>query len=444
MVNGKSTKKKEGTATPPVFPLQQPRGTQDILPSEQKYWEYVVETAKTLFKGWHFQRIDTPLFEETVLFTRGVGEGTDIVEKELFEIKAKGAGAAYALRPEGTASVVRAYIQHGMRSWPQPVKLFYIGSFFRYDRPQKGRYRQLHQFGAEVIGSASPVTDVELIYINHALFDQLGLEDYVVHVNSLGEKAERTAYLKLLKDHYRRNKSKLCRDCRERITINPLRVLDCKEEKCQPVIATAPRMIDHLSEASQQHFNFVVKSLEELHIPYMVDPRLVRGLDYYSHTVWEFVPKADGEGSQSSLSGGGRYNDLVKQLGGKATPAVGFSAGIERIIARLQEEGVELTVTDAPQIFVAQLGNRAKKEALKILRLLQEAHIPFAESIDRDGMQPQLRVADRLGVKWALILGQKEVLDKTVIFRNMESGMQEVVPQEAMIDELKKRLNILD
>lgn len=432
-----STAKKED-----LQPLAHPRGTQDILPDQQKYWEYVVETAKSVLQGWNFQRVDTPIFEETALFQRGVGADTDIVSKELFELKAKG-GSQYALRPEGTASLARAYIEHGMRSWPQPVKLFYIGPFFRYDRPQKGRFRQLHQYGVEVFGSTAPVTDVQVIYLNHMLFKRLGLEDYIVHINSLGEPGERATYIKLLKEHYRRNRQKLCKDCKERIISNPLRVLDCKEEKCQQVSNTAPRLLDHLSEGSKQHFESVLSMLDDLQIPYEVKPSLVRGLDYYTHTVWEFMPKTVGEdGSQSSLSGGGRYNGLMKALGGKDTPGVGFAGGIERLIDRLKEEGVELTLADRPLVFIAQLGARAKKEALTILSRLQEAQIPFAESLDRDGMQAQLRMADRFQVKWALIIGHKEVLDKSIIFRNMESGMQEVVPQESMIAELQKRLSI--
>jgi histidyl-tRNA synthetase len=425
--------------------INRPRGTQDIVPYEQKYWEYVIETAKTVIKGWGFQRLETPIFEETTLFTRGIGEGTDIVDKELFELKSRGGGSAYALRPEATAGMVRAYLEHGMRSWPQPVKLFSVGPFFRYDRPQKGRFRQFHQIDLEVIGSAAPVTDAELIYLTHVLFQQLGLDDYVAQLNSIGGQEERTAYLKLLKDYYRRNRQKLCRNCKERLTTNPLRVLDCKEDKCRQLAASAPRILDHLSESSRQHFDSVVGTLDELGVPYMVAPLLVRGLDYYTDTVWEFVPKTSEDiGQQSSLCSGGRYNGLVKLLGGKDTPAVGLAMGVERIIDRLKEEGVELTVTDSAHIFVAQLGKRAKREALKILRVLQEAQIPFAASLDRDGMQAQLRLADRLGVQWALILGQKEVLDKTVIFRNMESGMQEVVTQERMVDELKRRLNLGD
>jgi histidyl-tRNA synthetase len=435
---GSPPKKSNGGVT---LPLSHPRGTQDILPDQQKYWEYVVETTKSFLQGWNFQRIDTPLFEELVLFQRGLGQETDIVAKEIFELKSRG-GSPYVLRPEGTASLVRAYIEHGMRAWSQPVKLFYIGPFFRYDRPQKGRWRQLHQFGVEVFGSTAAITDAQLIYITHLLFRRLGLEDYTVHINTLGEAVERGAYIKLLKDHYRRNRQKLCKDCKERFVTNPLRLLDCKEEKCQQLANTAPRLLDHLGEVSRQHFEAVLGILDKLAVPYEIKPALVRGLDYYTHTVWEFVPKTAPESAQSSLAGGGRYNGLVKALGGKDTPGVGFAAGIERIIDRLKEEGVELSLADRPQVFVAQLGARAKKESLDILRQLQEAQIPFAESLDRDGMQAQLRLADRVGVRWALIIGQKEVLDKTIIFRNMESGMQEVVPQDKMVSELQKRLSL--
>lgn len=426
------------------FPLHKPRGTQDILPDQQVYWEYVVETAKSFFYGWNFQRIDMPLFEETALFTRGVGEETDMVSKEMYELKTRG-GAGYALRPEGTAPVARAFIEHGMRAWPQPVKLFYVGPFFRYGRPQKGRWRQLHQFGVEVFGSASPVTDAELMFLTNLLLKRLGLEQFELQVNSLGQAEERGVYIKLLKEHYRRNRQKLCKDCKERLAKNPLRLLDCKEEKCQQLAATAPRLLDHLTEESRRHFEAVLGLLDELEVRYVVKPSLVRGLDYYTHTVWEFVTKtAEGGASSLALSAGGRYNGLIKLLGGKDTAGVGFASGIERIIDQLKLEGVELTVADKPQVFIAQLGQRAKREALMLSQLLQEARVPFASSLDRDGMQAQLRSADRVGAQWALIIGQKEALDKTVIFRNMESGMQEVVPQDRVVEELKKRLSLAD
>lgn len=427
-----------------MFPVQRPRGTHDILPQDQKYWEYVVETAKSIFRGFDFKRLDTPIFEETTLFTSGIGEETDIVSKEMYELKVRGSGPRYVLRPENTAAIIRAYIEHGMRSWPKPVKLFYVGPFFRYERPQKGRLRQFHQWGIEIIGSSAPITDVQWIYLTHLYFGQLGLEDYVVRINSLGEPDERAEYLKLLKDHYRRNRAKLCKNCKVRLGKNPLRLLDCKEEKCQQLANTAPRLLDHLSDASREHFENVLAGLDALSVPYEVAPSLVRGIDYYTHTVCEFVPTTteDEEGSQTALAAGGRYNGLVKALGGRDRPAAGIAGGIERLVERLKEEGVELTMTDKPLVFVAQLGEQSKFEALTVMKSLQEAQIPFMESIDRDGMQVQLKKADRVGVPWAVIIGHKEVLDKTAILRNMESGMQEVVSREKLIPELQRRLHI--
>ena len=424
-----------------LFPVQAPRGTQDILPQEQKYWEYVVETSKMILRGWDFKRIDTPIFEETALFTRAVGEQTDIVTKELFELKVSGGGAHYSMRPEGTAAAVRAYIEHGLRSWYKPVKLFYVGPFFRYDRPQAGRWRQFHQVGVEMFGSKAYVTDVEVMYVAHVILQQLGLEEYSFHVNSLGGADDRGEYIKVLGDHYRRNRNKLCRECKRRLTTNPLRMLDCKEEKCQQVANTAPLIFDHLSEEAKKCFQQVLVVLEGLGVPHEVQPSLVRGLDYYTGVVWEVQPKRE-SGSQSSLAGGGRYDGLVKELGGRDTSAVGFSLGVERVIECLKDEGVELTTTESPQVFVAQLGEMAKMAALKVMRSLQESQIHFAESVDREGMQPQLKLAARLGVKWVVIVGQKEVLDKTVILRNMASGMQEVVAQDDLCDELSRRLNL--
>lgn len=445
----KTSEKKASNLKKPTKqePIQSPRGMQDILPQEQKYWEYIVETAKFVARGWDFQRIDTPVIEDTALFNRAIGEETDVVSKELFELKSRGKNSHYSLRPEVTASIVRSFIEHGMRSWPKPIKLFYTGPCFRYDRPQKGRYRQHHQFGLEIFGVSSPVAEAELIYIEHTFLQQLGLEEYTFKINSLGKEEDRKTYIKTLKDHYRRNRSKLCQDCKKRITSNPLRVLDCKQEKCQQVANTAPNIIENLSDESKEHFEAVLRLLDGLKIPYEVTPSLVRGLDYYTHTVWEIVPTstADNEqdsGQQSSLGGGGRYNGLVKQLGGKSTAAIGVSHGIERLIDQIKKEDIELTVTDGPQVFIAQLSEPAKLTAMQIMSELQQAQIRFSESIYRDGMQPQLKTAEKLGVQWVIVVGQKEVLDKTVILRNLESGMQEVVPRENLVKELSKRLNL--
>lgn len=414
----------------------------DVLPPEQKYWEYVIETAKLVLRGWDFQRVDTPLVEEAALFARGVGAATDIVSKEMFELKSRG-GALCVLRPEGTAPLARAYIEHGMRSWPKPVRLFYVGPFFRYDRPRAGRMRQFHQFGWEMFGSAAPVTDAQIMYISHLLLRQLGLEDYRFLVNSLGDAADRLAYVRVLKEHYRRSARKLCRECKVRLNTNPLRVLDCKEEKCQQVAQAAPRLLDFLSEETRVHFDQVRKFLDELEVPYEVSSTLVRGLDYYNRTVWEVVPRGVGT-ARPSLGAGGRYDRLVKELGGRDTPAAGGVLGVERVVAALRTEGVDLTVTDVPVVFVVQLGEAAKIGALKVMQRLQEAQIRFAESVDRDGMQPQLKLAERLGATWVIVLGQKEVIDGTVILRNVESGMQEVVRQDGLVPELRRRLNLVE
>ncbi len=436
---GKSAKKKKEKSE---FPVQTPRGTRDILPQEQKYWEYVVETGKQVIRGFGFQRIDTPIYEEKKLFERAVGDETDIVQKEMFELKARSAGHQYVLRPEATATLCRAYIEHGMRSWPKPVKLFTVGPYFRYERPQAGRWRQHHQFSIEAFGSTSPVTDAEVLFMLHSLFSDLGLEEFTLQINSLGEPKERKEYIKLLKDHYRRNRSKLCKDCKERLKTNPLRVLDCKEEKCLQVSNTAPRLLDHLGDESRTHFETVLAMLDDLKVPYEVTPGLVRGLDYYRQTVFEFVGKATQERPALTFAGGGRYDNLVKALGGRDTPGVGAGVGVERVIEQVKAEGIELTITDAPQIFVAHLGEAAKVEALQLLRELQQAEIPFAESLDRDGMQVQLKAADRINAQWTLIVGHKEVIDKTVILRSMESGMQEVIARADLIEELHERLSM--
>jgi histidyl-tRNA synthetase len=360
----------------------------------------------------------------------------------MFHLKQRGSGAKYVLRPEGTAPVARAYIEHGMRSWPKPVKLFYVGPFFRYERPQAGRWRQHHQVGLELWGSSSPISDVEVIYVYSLVLRDLGIEEYVLQVNSIGVPAERKEYIKLLRDHYRRNRTKLCQTCKERLKTNPLRVLDCKEEKCQQVANTAPRLLDHLQEGSRRHFEGVLMGLDALGVAYDVNPHLVRGLDYYTHTVCEFVSKGEAPEDRKTLIAGGRYDGLMKQLGGKDTPGVGLSGGMERIIDQIKKEGIELTLSDKPRVFIAQLGEQAKYAALKVCRELQQAGIPFAESLDRDGMQAQLKMADRLGVPWTLIVGHKEVIDSTVILRSMESGMQEVIPRDKLVGELNRRLHI--
>lgn len=423
-------------------PVQAPRGTQDTLPTEQKYWEYVVEMAKSVIRGFGWQQIDTPIFEEQRLFERGIGEEAEVVNKEMFELKSRSSSASYALRPEATAAIARAYIEHGMRSWPKPVKLFTVGPFFRYERPQAGRLRQHHQISVETFGSGAAVADAQVIYVLHNLFKDLGLENYVLQINSIGLASERKAYLKLLKDHYRRNRSKMSAWAKEKLKTNPLRVLDSKEEKDIQLANTAPRLLDHLSDASRQRFDEVLKILDDLEVPYDVNPSLVRGLDYYTHTVFEFVAQKKEDQAQLTFASGGRYDGLVKTLGGRDTACVGAGIGIERVIDQLKEEGVELSAPDEPVLFISYLGDEAKREALLLARQLQQAGIPFVDGLGRDGMQAQLKLADRLNVSWSLIVGHKEVIDKTVILRSMESGMQEVIARDVLVEQLRQRLNL--
>ncbi len=318
---------------------QAPRGTQDILPEEQPVWDFVRDTAARLSALFGYGRIETPLFEEASLFTRGVGEVTDIVQKEMYVFKDRG-GLELALRPEGTAPVCRAYLEHGMHNQPQPVRLWYWTPIFRYDRPQAGRYRQHHQFGIEAIGEADAAVDAEVIELLWRFYEALGLSGLTLHLNSIGDYKCRPQYLEILRDYYRDKLDLVCEDCRVRFERNPLRLLDCKQERCQPIIAGAPPITDHLCEDCAAHFGDLRSYLDTAGIPVSLNPRLVRGLDYYTRTVFEITPPE--EGAQSTIGGGGRYDGLIELLGGRPTPGIGFGTGIERIILNLKRQGVPL------------------------------------------------------------------------------------------------------
>jgi len=421
-------------------PIQVPKGTFDILPDDQKYWKKVRSAVSDVAQSYGFGRIDTPMFEYSDLYMASVGEATDVVEKQMYSFKSKG-GDMLSLRPEGTAGVARAYIENGMTNLPQPVKLYYTGPMFRYEQPQSGRFRQFHQFGLETIGDAEPVLDAQIIQACFYLLKCLGLKKMVVQLNSLGCRTCRTAYRRALVDYYRHRKNKICLDCRRRLKENPLRLLDCKEEKCQPIKAQAPNIVDYLCEECHKHFKMVLEYLDELEIPYFLNNTIVRGLDYYTKTVFEiFTEDEQGKTTPAnSLGGGGRYDNLVAQLGGKPTPAVGAALGIERVIHQMQKDQVKVSAF-VPKVFLVQLGERGRKKGLKLFEKLSEAGIKIAESISRDSIKAQLKIADRLGAKFALILGQQEALDETVIIRDMATGVQETVPQGKVIDEVKKRL----
>ncbi|MBU1075264.1 histidine--tRNA ligase [Patescibacteria group bacterium] len=413
------------------------RGMKDILPESQKHWNYVRKIVEELAEDYTYERIDTPILEETSLFARSVGENTDIVEKEMFSFEDKG-GTKVSLRPENTAGIVRAYIEHGMLDRPQPVRFFYWGPFFRYDRPQAGRYRQFNQFGFEAIGDSNPIIDAQLIVMCQSLYQTIGLP-VVTQINSVGCKECRKEYEQLLTDYLSSRKKFLCEDCKRRLTKNTLRVLDCKEKECKEILADAPHIVDHLDEECKAHFVKVLEYLDEADITYQLNPFLVRGLDYYTKTTFEIWPEKE-EGSQSALGGGGRYDDLVEVLGGRPTPACGFAGGIERLIISMREKEIVIPPPEPPDVFVAQLGESAKKKALRLVEDLRQKGIRAASNFSTEGLKYQLSVAAKLKVRFSLILGQKEMLDKTILLRDMEGGSQEVVDYNKVYDELKKRM----
>jgi histidyl-tRNA synthetase len=419
--------------------FQTPTGMHDILPLDQKYYDKVLETGKEIAEFYNFQRIETPILEMSELFEKGTGETTDIVQKQMYAFKTKG-GDSLTLRPEGTPPVVRAYLEHGMFNYPQPVKLWYYGPFFRYERPQAGRQRQFWQMGLEVIGEKNSIIDAQTIQIYYNILKELKLTNLVVEVNCIGDQLCRPYYRKTLASYLRSKDSSLCVDCKRRVKENPLRILDCKDEKCQAVRAHAPQMIDHLCEECKQHFKEVLEYLDEIGLPYRLNPYLVRGLDYYTKTVFEIFQEGKEGQSQTALGGGGRYDCLVKLLGGKETPAIGGSLGVDRVVQAMKDTGIVIDDEKKVKVFLAQLGYLGKKKSLKLFEELRRANILVGESFDRDSLKSQLKIADKYGVQLTLFLGQKEALEGTVLIRNMETGKQETVKLENAVVEIKKRL----
>lgn len=426
--------KKSSTKYPQLL-----KGFKDVLPADQNYWELIRLTAESFAKGYGFAKIDPPILEEASLFVRSIGKQTDIIEKETFSFLDKSQGMVI-LRPELTASVARAYINHGMLSWPQPVKLFYWGQAFRRERPQSGRQRQFYQFGFEILGDQNPVIDAQIIAIANNFYHQIGLNHISIQVNSIGCPDCRKGYIQELTNYYRSKRRLLCEDCKKRLTKSPLRLLDCKNEQCQLVRQDAPQIVDWLDEACKQHFMKVVEYLDELNISYILNPYLVRGLDYYTRTVFEVWPGEEKLSSQGALCGGGRYDGLVELLGGRATPAIGVAIGVERTISQLRSKEVVIPQLDTPKVFLAQIGDQAKIKALILFEQLRKENIRVAENFAKDGLKSQLELANNLKVRYALILGQKEVMDGTILIRDMESGVQEVIDFNKTVTEVKKKL----
>jgi histidyl-tRNA synthetase len=412
---------------------QAARGTADILPADQPYWRYVEKVIADITQTYGYQRIDTPVFEDTGLFRRSVGEYTDIVQKEMYTFKDL-SGKSMTLRPEGTAPVCRAYLEHGMQNLPQPVKLFYLAPIFRYERPQAGRLREHHQFGCEAIGEADPAIDAELIDIAWQFYKSLGLENISLQLNSIGCKECRPKYLAALKKHYAKNTSILCADCQIRLEKNPLRLLDCKQSACQPVANTAPISTDYLCPACAEHFKHLQKYLDLIAIPFTLNHRLVRGLDYYTRTVFEVYPP--GGGSQSVIGAGGRYDGLIEELGGKPTPGIGFGIGIERIILNLKKQGVSVPPPPSLRVLIAFMGDKAREASVKLAADLRRAGISAVTAAGAKSLKAQLRQANTLNVAHTIIIGEDEIKAGTVTLRDMLNARQETI----QLSDLTKRL----
>ncbi len=404
-----------------------PRGTQDILPEQTPKWQKVESILRDLSRVYRYKEIRTPIFEQTELFQRGVGDTTDIVQKEMYTFEDRG-GRSLTLRPEGTASAVRSYVEHKMFGAPdQPVKLSYMGPMFRYERQQAGRYRQFVQFGVEAIGSADPAIDAEVISLAMDVYQSVGLKDLKLHINSLGDKETRDAHRTALINHFKPSIGEFCSDCQNRLEKNPLRILDCKVDHEHPLMETAPKLTDYLTEESSVYFEKVKEYLDILGIEYVVDPNLVRGLDYYNHTAFEIMSTASGFGAITTLCGGGRYNGLVEDIGGPDVPGIGFALSIERLLLALEAEGIELEVEDALDIYVVAIGDEAKKKSVELLSSFRTKGISAdMDYIDRK-MKAQMKSADRLSAKYVIVLGDSELEEAAVNIKEMETGNQEKV-----------------
>lgn len=415
----------------PTF--QAPRGTTDRLPAEQKYWRYIESKAMDVARRFGYGRIDSPMFEDAGLFVRGVGEGTDIVDKEMYVFEDRG-GDMLTLRAEGTAPVCRAYLQHGMQNQAQPVRMYYICPVFRYERPQAGRFRQHHQFGVEAIGDPDPSVDAEVIELAWTMMHDIGLSDISLVTNSIGDGECRPEYIRALKSYYEKVSGHLCQDCKSRLERNPLRLLDCKVETCQALGEEAPKSVECLCAACESHWSRVQSYLGAMGIANRVDHRLVRGLDYYTRTVFEIQPLD--VGGQSTIVGGGRYDGLITELGGRPTPGIGFATGIERLTLNLKRDDVPVPDEPSPRYLVANVGDNARTAALELAVRLRRAGIGAILSSGSRGLRGQMRQANALSIPYALILGDDEIAKGEVVVRDMTASTQQSRPLTEFLSEV--------
>ncbi|OLS41579.1 histidine--tRNA ligase [Bacillus sp. MRMR6] len=415
-----------------------PRGTQDILPGEVEKWQLIEAKARELCEKYQYQEIRTPIFEHTDLFLRGVGDTTDIVQKEMYTFEDRG-GRSITLRPEGTAAVVRSFVEKKMFGYPnQPVKLYYMGPMFRYERPQAGRFRQFVQFGIEALGSNDPAIDAEVISLAMNLYREMGLKKLKLVVNSLGDKDSRTAHRNALVDHFKPRIDEFCNDCQNRLEKNPLRILDCKQDHDHELMKSSPSIIDYLNDFSKNYFEKLQAYLTQLDVPFVVDPNLVRGLDYYNHTAFEIMSDAEGFGAITTLCGGGRYNGLAEEIGGPETPGIGFALSIERFIAALKAEGVELEINEEIDCYLAALGEEAKDYTVGLLQQLRLAGFSAERDYLDRKIKAQFKSADRLKAKFVAVLGDTELKNNKINLKNMATGEQVEVDLADFVQQFKE------
>ena len=420
--------------------LRSPKGMHDIRGEEYYNYQGMFEKAQEVAVYYGFKPIETPILEYASIFTTSIGEGTDMVDKEMYTLKSKG-GEHLALRPEGTAGVMRSYIEHGYQSEPQPLLFYYYGPYFRHENPQRGRLREFRQFGLEIIGTEKSIADAIVIRTMVTILHEFGFKDLVVEINSIGDKETRNAYIHDLTNYYKKHVNSLCKNCEERLKNNPLRLLDCKELSCAPFKERAPSTLNSLNSSAKEHFKQVLEYLEEMEVPYRINNTLVRGISYYTRTVFEIIyseTNEDGSQREIALTGGGRYNNLAKTLGAKKdAPGVGVGLGFERLMLYPERKKLSPRIIKKPKVYFIQLGFDAKVKSLPIIEILRRAKIPVFQSLSKDSLTAQLAQAEQSGVPYVIIFGQKEAIEKTVIVRDMLSHSQENVPISALPEYVK-------
>lgn len=439
MTNDKSEKKK----TVRGDEIASPKGMRDLLGKEFYAYQGFSEKASEIATYYGFRPIETPVLEREAVFTSSLGVGTDIRDKEMYTLKTKG-GDHLVMRPEGTAGIMRSYIENGMQAMPQPVMFYNYGPYFRHENPQRGRLREFRQFGLEILGTPKSIADALIIRTMTLILDEAGFKNLSVDINSIGDKTCRGGYMRALTGYYKKHIDHLCADCHERLKTNPLRLLDCKNPKCQEIKVDAPTSISSLCNECRHHFKEVIEYLEAMNIPYRINNNLVRGLDYYTRTVFEVLDleTETTEGGEIAppiaLGGGGRYDYLAKALGSKKdVPAVGCAIGVDRVIMSPKHKPIDPRICKKPKVYFIQLGSEAKLKSFTIIETLRKAHVPIAQSLSKDGLAQQLAIAERSGAPYTIIFGQKEALDDTVIARNMETRSQETVKLADLPDFVK-------